>query len=105
MIRKKIVALAVLSVLALGITSEAYDIKKIADERWPSMFTYTEIEGGHTISDHEGKLSYQLGQISLQPPGTKNMICGYLVTGVIRVSALSLLSSLVSVATCALSCA
>lgn len=80
MIRKKIVALAVLSVLALGITSEAYDIKKIADERWPSMFTYTEIEGGHTISDPEGKLSYQLGQISLQPPGTKNMICGYLVT-------------------------
>lgn len=29
MIRKKIAALAVLSVLALGITSEAYDIKKI----------------------------------------------------------------------------
>ena len=70
MIRGKIAALAVLSVLALGITAEAYDIKKIADERWPSMFTYTEIEGGHTITDPEGKLSLLLsGMIRVQAQG------------------------------------
>ncbi len=80
MMWKKTAACAILSALVWIGTANAYDVKNVADEQWPSMFTYTEIGEEHMLLLPEGNLSYRLGQVLLQPPETKNVMAGYIVT-------------------------